>query len=194
MGQSWHGSPHHSVNPGDLPNEICCSFTEAICYKHIWFLVLVTNRSAVEWDFSVCPFRGGSNHYTELRSRRSSQSHPDLHCRQENTDPDGMLVALWVITWPDLAQVLHEWEAASPTSSNSLWEGTGTGISFCWHKGTARAMTCHSGWCSLTHTLLWSLYLCSLFRMPDVHQLRKRRGGWLVRLQLALHGWEGAGS
>lgn len=54
-------------------HEIGCIFTVANCYEHITLFVLVTSRSAAEWDFSACPFRGRNSHYTELRSRGSSQ-------------------------------------------------------------------------------------------------------------------------
>lgn len=58
-------------------HEIRCVFTVATCYEHIRLLVLVTCACAcagqLQSGISACPFRGRSDHCTELRNRGSSQ-------------------------------------------------------------------------------------------------------------------------
>lgn len=77
-------------------HDIRCVFTVSICYEDIRLLLLVTSRSTAEWDFSACSFIGGSNHYAGLKAEVLLRSHPDVPCRQGNTDH--MLVAFPTIT------------------------------------------------------------------------------------------------
>lgn len=110
-------------------HEIRCVFTVAICYVHVRLLVLVTCACAGAGQprsgISACPFRGRSNHYTELRNRGSSQitSRCSSQARKYRPHAGG---SSNYHTWPAPAQVLYErfeWEAAATGSPGSLCAG-----------------------------------------------------------------------
>ena len=197
MSQSWHGSPHHSVNS----LEICKASWNMLCF-HSGHL-LWAHKIACAGDrqlscgvgFLSLPLQRWEQSLQRVKKQRFLSDHIQMFIAgKEIQTTCWWLFQLSHLTRPCSSVVWDVWMGSSSLNLSQLtvwglFRGRDTGTSICWQNGAARALTCHCGCCCLTHTLLWSLYLCFWFRMPDVGQLRTRRGGWLEDLQLALHGW-----
>lgn len=206
VGQSWHGSPHHSVNP----LEICKASWNTLCFHSghlLWAhkiaragdLCLCLCWSAAEWDLSLPLQRSERSLYRAEKQRFLSDHIQMFIAGKEIQTTCWWLFQLSHLTRPCSSVVWEVWMGSSGHRLSrlavcGLFRRRDTGTSSRKQKGAARALSCRCGCCCLTHTSLWSLYLCFWFRITDVGQLRTRRGGWLEDSQVALRGWKGAGS
>lgn len=201
-GQSWHGSPHHSVNS----LEICKASWNMLCFHSghlLWaHKIACAGDQQVSWGvgFLSLPLQRWEQSLRRVKKQRFLLDHIQMFIAGKEIQATcWWLFQLSHLTRPCSSVVWDVWTGSSGHNLSQLtvwglFRRRDTGTSISWQKGTARALSYHCGYCCLTHTWLWRLYLCCRFRMPDVGQLRTRRGGWLKDLQLALHGWEGAGS